>query len=72
MWSVPSSYLANWGDESQFSAGACVERTWAREAEESTLLRDLCQIRTGKDTAGCKGLAETVLICDLWRLAVAL
>jgi hypothetical protein len=42
------------------------------EAEESPLLEAVARQRLAKKQQGGKGLAGAVMICELWRLAVAL
>jgi hypothetical protein len=48
------------------------ERNWEREAEESTLLEVVTRERLVKTQQAGKSLAGSVVICELWRLAVAL
>jgi hypothetical protein len=43
-----------------------------REAEESPLLEAVARERLVKTQQAGKSLAGTVVICELWRLAVAL
>jgi hypothetical protein len=43
-----------------------------REAEESPLLEAIARERLVKTQQAGKGLADAVVICELWRLAVAL
>jgi hypothetical protein len=43
-----------------------------REAEESPLLEAVARKRLMKRQQAGKGLAGTVVICELWGLAVAL
>jgi hypothetical protein len=62
---------AQLSDDRQFCTGGCEDRTWAREAEESTLLEAVTRERLVKK-AGGKSLAGAVAICELWRLTVAL
>jgi hypothetical protein len=70
---VPRSYLEdNWGIRVQFCTGICEERTRAREAEESSLLEAAARERLVKTQQAGKDLAGVVVICELWRLAVAL
>jgi hypothetical protein len=42
------------------------------EAEKSTLLEAVARERLEKTKKAGKGLAGTVVICELWRLEVAL
>jgi hypothetical protein len=44
----------------------------AREAEEFPLLEAVARERLLKTQQARKGLAGAVVICELWRLAVAL
>jgi hypothetical protein len=46
--------------------------TWARKAEETPLLEAVDRERILKTQKAGKGLEGVVLICELWRLAVAL
>jgi hypothetical protein len=46
--------------------------TWAREAEECPLLEAVAKERLVKTQKAEKSLAGAVVICELWRLAVAL
>jgi hypothetical protein len=46
--------------------------TWAREAEESLLLEAAAREWLLKTQQAGKNLAGAVVICELWRLAVAL
>jgi hypothetical protein len=43
-----------------------------REAEESPLLESVVRKRPVKAEQARNGLAGTVMICELWRLAAAL
>jgi hypothetical protein len=43
-----------------------------REAEESPLLEAVAREGLVKTQQAGKGLADAVVICELWRLAVAL
>jgi hypothetical protein len=45
---------------------------WTREAEEPPSLKAVAKERLAKIQKAGKGLADAVVICDLWRLAVAL
>jgi hypothetical protein len=49
-----------------------VKRTSAREAEESLLLEAAARERLVKTQQAGKDLAGTVVLFELWRLAVAL
>jgi hypothetical protein len=62
---------ANMG-ASKFYTEVCEERTWGCEAEDSPLLEAVARERLGRDTAGWKNLAGSVVICELWSLAVVL
>jgi hypothetical protein len=48
------------------------ERTLAREAEKSPQLEAVSREQLVKTLQAGKGFAGTVVICELWRLAVAL
>jgi hypothetical protein len=79
VWSVPRSYHEdNWGDPVsyqlwvEFCTGGCDKRTRAREAEESPLLEAVASERLVKTWQAGKGLAGAVVICKVWRSAVAL
>jgi hypothetical protein len=50
----------------------CEERTSSCEAEESPLLETIARKWLVKTQQAGKGLAVAVVICELWRLAVAL
>jgi hypothetical protein len=52
--------------------GGCEDRIRAREAEESPLLEAAARERLMKTQQAGKYLAGAVVICELWRLAVAL
>jgi hypothetical protein len=52
--------------------GGCEDRTWAHEAEKSQLLEAIAKEQLVKTQQVGKGLAGAVVICELWRLAVAL
>jgi hypothetical protein len=56
----------------QFCTRDCEDRTWAREAEESPLSETVSRKRLVMTQQTGKGLAGAVVICELWRLAVAL
>jgi hypothetical protein len=56
----------------EFCTGGCEERIWAREAEDSQLLEAVIRERLVKTQQAGKCLAGAVVICELWRLAVAL
>jgi hypothetical protein len=58
--------------ERQFCTGGCEERTSACEAEESPLLEVIARERPVKAQRAGKDFAGAVVICELWRLAVAL
>jgi hypothetical protein len=57
---------------SQFSKGVSEERTWKCEAESSALFEAVAKERMVKTEQAGKSLAGAVVICELWRLAVAL
>jgi hypothetical protein len=46
--------------------------TWARETQKSPLLEAVDNERLVKTQQAGKGLVGAVVICELWRLAVAL
>jgi hypothetical protein len=48
--------------------GGCADSIWAREAEKIDVARERL-VKTQQDV---KVLAGVVVICELWRLAVAL
>jgi hypothetical protein len=75
MWSMPRCYNRQvWSLVSsvEFCTGACEERTWARVAEESLLSEVVARERLVNTQQAGKGLAGAVVICELWRLAVAM
>jgi hypothetical protein len=43
-----------------------------REAEECPLLEPVAMERLVKTQQAAKGLADVVVICELWKIAVAL
>jgi hypothetical protein len=55
-----------------FFTGGCEDTTWAREAEESPLLEAVVRVRLVKTRQSAKGVAGAMVICELWRLALAL
>jgi hypothetical protein len=70
---VSRSYLEdNWGRPSQFCTEVCEERTRASEAEEPPESEAVVRERMVKTTQTGKRLAGAVVICELWRSAVAL
>jgi hypothetical protein len=52
--------------------GVCEVRTWVRKAEEYPLLEAVANQRLVKIQQVEKDLTDSAVICDLWRLAVAL
>jgi hypothetical protein len=58
------------GKPSQFCTGGCEERTSVRES--SPLLEAVARNGWWRNSRLEKGLAGAVVICELWRLAVAL
>jgi hypothetical protein len=67
MWSVPRCYKQGDGSElSHFCTGVCEEKTWSRETEEFALLETVARERLMKTQQAA------VVICELWRLTVAL
>jgi hypothetical protein len=72
MWSVLRCYTQGLSSvDRQFCTGVCEGMTWAREAEESPLSA-VARERLAKTQQAGKGLEGAVVICELWRLAVAL
>jgi hypothetical protein len=66
MWSVPRYYAQGTRLElTQFSTGACEDRTWAREAENLPLLEAGARVRLVKAQEAKKSLASAVVICEL-------
>jgi hypothetical protein len=57
---------------SHFCTRFCEERTRAREAEDFPLLEDVARKRLVKTQQAGKYLAGVEVICELWRLSVAL
>jgi hypothetical protein len=55
-----------------FCTGGCEERTLACEVEDSPLLRSVVRKWLVKTKQAGKGLVSAVVICEMWRLAVAL
>jgi hypothetical protein len=55
-----------------FYTGVCEERKWAGEAEESSLLEAVAKERVLKTQQTGNSLADVVVICELWKLLVAL
>jgi hypothetical protein len=53
----------------EFYVRSYEERTWAHEAEESPLLEAFARERLVKTQ---QGLGGAVVICELWRIVVAL
>jgi hypothetical protein len=56
----------------EFYKGGCEDRSWTLEAEEFPLLEAVAREQFVKIQQAGKGLVNVVLICELWRLAVAL
>jgi hypothetical protein len=52
--------------------GGCEDRTSACEVEKSSLLEAVARERLVKTVQVGRDLADTMVICELWRLAVAL
>jgi hypothetical protein len=50
----------------------CQSISRAREAEESALLEAVAREQLGKAQQDGKGLESAVVICKVWRLALAL
>jgi hypothetical protein len=53
-------------------AQAAVTRTWASEDEESPLLEAVAREWLMKTQQAGKGLAGTVVICEVWKSSIAL
>jgi hypothetical protein len=52
--------------------GICEERTWAREAEESSLLKSVTRKILVKTLQAGEDLVFAAVICKVWRLEMAL
>jgi hypothetical protein len=66
-------WRCSWVDSWQeFCTGVCDKRTRASEAEESPLLDAVTSERLVNTQQAGKGLAGSVVFCEVWRLAVAL
>jgi hypothetical protein len=78
MWFVPKCYKHSQSSSReeiagrQFRTGVGDGKTWAGEAEESTLLGAVAREQIVKTQQAGKGLGVAVLIYELCRLAVAL
>jgi hypothetical protein len=73
MWSMARCYKQGAKKiVKQFCTEGCENRTWAREAEESPLLEVIAREWLVKTQKAENGLESAVVICELWRLAVAL
>jgi hypothetical protein len=57
---------------SEFRTGVCDDNNCACETEESPLLEAVNRERLLKTQQAAKDLADAVVICELWILAVAL
>jgi hypothetical protein len=55
----------------EFCTGGCEDRTWAREAEETPLLKAFARECLIKTERAVKYLAYAVVIFKVWRLAIA-
>jgi hypothetical protein len=66
--------LQTWGRVSsgEFCTGDCEATTCACEAEESPPLEAVDREGLVKTQQAVKGLADAVVICELWRLTVTL
>jgi hypothetical protein len=70
-WSVPRSFLnENWGDKVSPSR-EFVKRGLELVKLRISTVRSRCQETVFKDIEDWKSLAGAVVICELWRLAVA-
>jgi hypothetical protein len=56
----------------EFCTGGCEDRTWAREAEESPLLKAVARERLVNTRQTRKCLADVVVIYKVWRLTIEL
>jgi hypothetical protein len=56
----------------ELCTGGREDRTWTREAEESSLLEAVAWERLMKHSRVEKDLAGGVVICEVWRLAIEL
>jgi hypothetical protein len=56
----------------EFNMGGSEDRNWTRETEESPLLEAIARERLVKTQQAGKDLACAMVICELWRWAVAL
>jgi hypothetical protein len=81
MWSKPKCYAQDnlkqrvqlrGGSLVDFCKGGSDKRTQAREAEKSPLLGAVAWKQLVKTQQAGKGLVGAVVICELWRLAIAL
>jgi hypothetical protein len=70
-YGIPELMVGSW-DLREFFTSGCDKRTWAREAEESSLLKPLPVNGWLKHSRLEKGVASAVLISKVWRLAMAL
>jgi hypothetical protein len=52
--------------------GGCDKRTCAREIEEAPMLEAVTRERLVKTQQAGKGMEGALVICELWKLAVAL
>jgi hypothetical protein len=68
-WSVPRCYKQ---ETKSVKWQFCEGRTGTREAEGSPLLETATRERLVKTNKAGKGSAGAVVICELWRLAMAL
>jgi hypothetical protein len=69
---VPELIIVSWENWQEFCGGVCDKRTWAREAEESPFLEAIARERLFKTQQAGKGIADPVVICKVWRLAMGL
>jgi hypothetical protein len=73
MSSVPRCYKQGKRLElSQFCTGVCEDRIWTRKVEEAPLLEAVAGNGWWRHSKLEKCLAGAMVICELWRLAVAL
>jgi hypothetical protein len=72
MWFVPRCYEQDSFKRVQLRDSGQPAIAWAREAKESPLLEAVTRERLVKIQQAGHRLADAVVICEMWRLAVAL
>jgi hypothetical protein len=70
--SVPRCYEDSVKQRVQLRDGGQPAVEWVREAEECPMLEAVGRERQVKIQQAERGLAGSVMVCELWRLAVAL